>query len=183
MTTPRRTPKSTKAARKPTSAELAAENAALRAELAEAREQQAATAEILRVISSSRADVGPVLDAIAASAIRVCGSYDALVFLREGDQMRRMVQRGPVGVLAEDDLRPITRARTGGIAILEKRIVHVIDAQADHEFPGTREVARALGTRTILAVPLLREADAVGVLLMRRREVQPFTDRQVALLQ
>src|SRR5262249_40997953 len=106
-----------------------------------------------------------------------------LVFLREGDQMRRMAQRGPVGVLVAHDLRPITRARAGGTAILEKRIVQVVDAQGDHEFPGSREAARALGTRTVLAVPLLREAEAVGVLLMRRHEVYPFSDRQIALLQ
>src|SRR5262249_2086381 len=53
----------------------------------------------------------------------------------------------------------------------------------DHEFPGSREAARILGTRTVLAVPLLREAEAIGVLLMRRHEVHPFTDKQIALIQ
>jgi GAF domain-containing protein/DNA-binding response OmpR family regulator len=152
-------------------------------DLSEALEQQTATGEILRVISSSPTDIGPVLDAIVTCAMRVCGCDDALVFLREGDLMRRAVQRGPVGVIAEPDLIPITGARIGGTALLERRIVHLDDAQDDHDFPGTREVARTLGTRTMLAVPLLREGEAVGVLLMRRRERQPFTDKQIALLQ
>ncbi len=139
-------------------------------DLSEALEQQTATAEILRVISSSPTAIGPVLDAIATCAMRVCSSYDALVFLREGDLMRRAAHQGPVGLVTESDLIPITRARMGGTAILERRIVHVADAQADHDFPGTRELARTLGTRTTLAVPLLREEEAVGAIVMRRHE-------------
>jgi signal transduction histidine kinase len=123
-----------------------------------------------------------VLDAIVANAMRVCGSYDAGVLLREGDVVRRVAHQGPVG-LSGPAVTPITRSRVPGAVILDRRVIHIADLQEATEFPDTREVARAVGTRTALTVPLLRAGEAIGALQIRRKEVQPFTDKQIALLQ
>src|SRR5260370_42525253 len=89
-----------------TKAELITENARLRIELAEALEQQTATSDILRVISSSRTNLQPMLDAIATNAARVCGAYDAQVFLRAGDLLRIVAHHGPLRAWSSE-LRPL----------------------------------------------------------------------------
>ena len=153
-------------------------------ELSESLEQQTATGEILRVISSSPTDVQPVLDAVAENAARVCGATDALIMRVEGNQMRRVAHFGPVPlVLAE--LRPITRESVTGRAILEGRAIQVEDMGAPEtarEFPTTAALA-TLNLRTNVAVPLMREGVAIGTINIRRQEVRPFTDKQIGLLQ
>ncbi|HEY2919155.1 MAG TPA: GAF domain-containing protein [Candidatus Binatia bacterium] len=150
-------------------------------ELRESLEQQTATSEILRVIASSPTDLKPVLDTIGTSAMRLCEGYDAMVFLREGEVLRRVGHHGPVR-MASPDVIPIARTRHVGAVILDRQVIHLADAQADAEFPETREVAKAVGMRTTLGVPLLREREAIGAIIMRRHEVRPFTDKQIALL-
>ena len=167
-----------------TKAELITENARLRIELTEALEQQTATSEILRVISSSRTNLQPMLDAIATNAARVCGAYDAEVLLRDGDLVRIVAHHGPLGAWSSE-LRPLNSGFASGRAILAREPVHV------HDILGTEAVdlsvskvaAEGNGFRTLLAMPLLREGDAIGSLTIRRREVQPFTEKQLALLQ
>jgi len=153
-------------------------------DLAEALEQQTATADILRVISSSPTDLQPVLNAVATNAARVCAAYDATVLLREGDLVRRVAHHGPMPSqpLAE---RPISGGFVTNRAILDRKPVHVHDILATEgaDFVDAREGASRIGERTMLAVPLLREDAAIGALTIRRREVQPFTDKQIALLQ
>ncbi len=153
-------------------------------ELSESLEQQTATAEILRVISSSPTDVQPVLHAVAENAARVCGATDALIMQVEGNQMRRVAHFGPVPlVLAE--LRPITRESMTARAILEGRAIHVEDMSAPEvarEYSTTTAMA-ALNVRTAVSVPLMREGMAIGAINIRRQEVRPFTDKQIALLQ
>jgi len=152
-------------------------------ELTEALEQQTATSEILRVISQSPTDIEPVLDALVKSATRFCGAYDAVIFIPEGDSLRVAAHHGsipqPVGRSV-----PLVHGTVGGRALLERRAVHVADLQAEvQEFPEGSEFARQMGHRTILSVPLMRESVAIGVIQLRRAEVNPFSDKQIALLQ
>jgi signal transduction histidine kinase len=151
-------------------------------DLTEALEQQTATSEILRVISSSPTDIEPVLDALVKSATRFCGAYDAVIFLPEGDALRVAAHHGPI---SQDTgrLRPL-RGTAAGRSLLERRAIHVADLQAEvQDFPEGSTFARQLGHRTALSVPLLRESAAVGVIQLRRTEVNPFSDKQIALLQ
>ncbi|HKF68741.1 MAG TPA: GAF domain-containing protein, partial [Vicinamibacterales bacterium] len=145
-------------------------------------DQQTATSEILRVISSSPTDIQPVLDAVAESAARLTTTLDVAVFLRDGDGLRLAAHHGPIP--ARSTL-PLIREEVTGRAVLDARTVHVADLQSETvEFPGGSENARRLGLRTVLSVPLVREGGiAFGTINLRRAEVLLFTDRQVALLQ
>jgi signal transduction histidine kinase len=152
-------------------------------DLTEALDQQTATSEILRVISSSPTNIEPVLDALVRSATRFCGAHDAQIFLSEGDNLRVTAHHGPIS----QDLGSVRRLERGtvvGRSLLDRRAIHVADLQAEvQEFPEGSEFARRLGHRTILSVPLLRESAAIGVIQLRRAEVNPFSDKQAALLQ
>src|SRR5262249_45820036 len=145
---------------------------------------QAATAEILRVISSSPTDIKPVLDAVARSAMRLCESYDAIIMLREGEELHFLVHHGPIRGPVPLTGRAISRAGVAGRAGLDGHPVDVHDlAAAGAELPVGQAGSVRAGYRTTLSVPLLREGEAIGVIHLRRREVRPFTDNQIALLQ
>ena len=168
--------------------ELEARNAAL----SESLEQQTATAEILSVISSSQTDVQPVLDVVAQNAARVCGARDVIIHLVEGEQVRRVAHFGflPVqvpGLLgALPGVRPLNRHSALGRAIIDRRTIQVsdmLDEAVAAEFPEGSELARQMGHRTVMATPLIREGVAIGAILMRRDEVHPFSDKQIALLE
>src|SRR5262245_27382254 len=161
----------------------------LRRELAEAREQQTATAEILRVISSSPMDLGGVFASIAASAARLCDAYDAAIHRVDGDFLAIVAHHGPIPAPSTFHLRP---GFFVGRAVLEQRTIRVADVlTAADEYPEGSDRARSffsqtgtpgLGFRTILAVPLIRAGKAIGVISIRRPEVRAFTDRQIELL-
>jgi GAF domain-containing protein len=150
--------------------------------LAEAIEQQAATSEILRVISSSLTDVQPVFDAIARSAARLCGADDAQIYRVEGNAMRRVALFGSLLTLEEV---PLVRAWVAARAVIERRTIHVHDraVEVDRDFPEGMEIQRRIGHRTVLAMPLLRRGAAIGSIFIARTEVHPFSDSQIALLQ
>src|SRR5262249_3949036 len=152
-------------------------------DLTEALTYQTGGANIWRVIASSPTDVNPVLKAIVESACELCGAYDALVRLRDGEGMAFGAHHGPLPVSLETV--PFSANSTAGLAMIEQRPVHVHDIlSADGDrFPDSQELARALGERTILSVPLLRETESIGAIILRRAEVNPFTDKQIALLQ
>jgi signal transduction histidine kinase/HAMP domain-containing protein len=152
-------------------------------DLSEALEQQTATSEILRVISSSPTDLQPVLDAVAENAARVCSASEALIFRVEGDIYRIAARYGSLPVVAMGEV-PIRRDMVSGRAIIERHVVHVPDllAETDEEFALARRRATEVGFRTALATPMLRKGEAIGAILIRRVEVQPFTDKQIELL-
>jgi signal transduction histidine kinase len=153
------------------------------ADLTEALEQQTATGEILRAISSSPTNLQPVLDTVVKSAARFCGAYDVCIFRLDGDHLRLDAHHGPV---AQPDgfLLSVGKGSVGGRTVLERRVVHVADLTAETaEFPEAAANARHLGFRTILSAPLIREGVAIGVIQLRRAEASAFADKQITLLQ
>src|SRR5262249_31180216 len=163
---------------------IAVENVRLFNETKEALEQQRATSEILSVISSSPTDIQPVLTAVAESgAAQLCQAYDVTVFRVENDVLRLVAHHGPVPATPQLGL-PIVRDTVGGRSILEARTIQVADLQVDDgEYPLATSYARKFGHRTLVSVPLLRDGVAIGAIQLRRTEVAPFTDKQIALLQ
>jgi signal transduction histidine kinase len=149
----------------------------------EALERQAATAEVLKIISASPTELQPVLEIVVKSAARFCEADDVTIFELDGQDLRIAAHSGAV----PQDIGVRFRCSRGSVAgrtVLERRPVHVIDLQAEaEEFPVGSAFAKRLGVRTQAGVPLLREGVAVGTIQLRRTEVHPFTDRQISLLE
>ncbi len=152
-------------------------------DLSEAMVHQTGSANILKVIASSPTDVGPVLKAIVESACELCDAYDAVVLLKNGDELRTSAHHGPIPVKSEN--WPISRSSATGRSVIDRVAVHIHDAHSAEaaEFPEAQRMSRIQGNRTILSVPLLREGESIGAIALRRFEVNPFTDKQIALLQ
>jgi two-component system NtrC family sensor kinase len=155
-------------------------------DLSEALTYQTGSGNILRVIASSPTDVGPVLRAIVESACELCGAYDAVVLLKDGGDLGFKAHHGPIPLDLEK--WPINRNWASGRAFLDQKPVQVRDLLSDEgaDFPDGRELLRRAGSpsiRSILSVPLLRENESIGAILLRRTEVHPFSDKQIALLQ
>jgi GAF domain-containing protein len=160
---------------------IALENVRLFQELKESLEQQTATSEILGVIASSPTDVQPVLDVVAKNAARLCDAVDALITRPEGNTLRVVAQYGEVPV---PEYLPLSRGFPGGRAVIDRQTIHLHDiaAEIDTEYPEARVAQQISGTRTVLNTPLLREGVAIGGIGVRRTEVRPFTEKQIALL-
>ena len=168
-----------------TQAVIAIENTRLLSELRQSLELQTATADVLRVISSSPSDLRPVFNALAENAARLCQGFDVYVQLREGNLVRYVAHYGDViqGSPVVGGTRPLTRDLVIGRAMLESRLIHLLDAQAEsEEFPEGSAIARRTGYRAIIAVPLMREGHAIGTIAVRRVEARLFSDKEVALL-
>jgi signal transduction histidine kinase len=161
---------------------IAIENVRLFNETREALEQQTAISEVLRVISSSPADVQPVLEAVAVRAARICDATDVRISLAEADELRHVAGFGDVPLTAERFA--LDRGSTSGRAVVDRMPVHVHDilAEPDGAYPVSRDIALRSGWRTALSVPLIRENRALGAILLRRLEVRPFSEKQIALL-
>jgi signal transduction histidine kinase/CheY-like chemotaxis protein len=154
------------------------------AEISEALEQQIATAEILRAISASPTDAAPVFATIVDNARRLCEANFAAVFLHEDGRLRAAAHTEITPDFAAylEQGFPVDRSTTAGRAALEGVPVQIPDIFADPAF-GVTAAHRSEGVRTVLAVPMLREDALVGVITTWRREVRPFTDKQIQLLQ
>jgi GAF domain-containing protein/CheY-like chemotaxis protein len=155
-------------------------------ELTDALERETATAEILRVISSSPTDVQPVFEAIVESATKLCDAAMGAMVRFDGQVLTLSVLSGASREEQEAADRvfpaPPTRGTSAGRAILERRIVHIHDVREDPDYTATAIQSETLGYRTVLAVPLLREGDPIGALVMWRRDVKPFSQRQIDLM-
>jgi len=158
------------------------EVARLTRERDEALEQRTATAKVLKIISTSPTEFQAVLEVVVRSAARFCKADDVTLFELDGQDLREAAHWGAAPHL-EGFRFPCTRGSVAGRTVLERKPVHVIDLQAEAEdFPEGSALARRLGHRTIAVVPLLREGVAIGTIQLRRTEVNPFTDKQMALL-
>ena len=160
--------------------ELTKELSQARGALAEGREQQAATAGILAALSSSPADLRRVCDEIAANAARLCDAYDATIFQVDGGFLHIVAHHGAI---PQSSTLPIIRGFITGRVVLERQTIQVADIQVQtDEYPEGSARARDLGHRTILAVPLIHDGEAIGAIAIRRTAIRPFTDRQIELL-
>jgi signal transduction histidine kinase len=160
---------------------IAIENVRLFNETNEALERQTSISEILRVISGTPTDVKPVLEAVTHRAAQLCDAPDARLFLVDGDSLRYVTGFGEFKGVVQT--LPLTRGVVVGRAIIDRSVMHIEDlAAAFDEFPEAREPQQQFGNRTTLAVPLVRENKAFGALLLRRREVRPFSEKQVELV-
>jgi two-component system, NtrC family, sensor kinase len=163
--------------------ELGAKNGALtdaHTQMSEALEQQTATSEILRVISRSPTDLQPVFDMIVGNAARVCEAFDAVVVLADGEEFVQRAHHGPIAAVL--GARYPLRGTVNGRAILEARVIHVENLAEASDYSVGRALAQRVGYRTMLSVPLLRDGAAIGAIGIRRTEVLPFSDEQIAVL-
>src|SRR5215475_9676297 len=162
-------------------------------ELSEALQQQTATSEVLGVISSSPGDLKPVFETMLANATRICEAKFGTLYLCEGDAFRLGAMHNPPPAFAEERRRdPMIRPNpetTVGRALATKRAVQIGDV---HNEPGYAnaplgttgaQLAKLAGARTVLAVPMVKENELVGAIVIYRQEVRPFTDKQVELVQ
>jgi signal transduction histidine kinase len=156
-------------------------------ELQESLEYQTAISDVLGVIGRSKFDLQPVLTAIVSTACRLCDAHDASIALRHGEWLEFAAGYGSAWVnddWIKHEKLPIVSGLVAGRAILERKPIHIHDVTiAGEDFARSRELAISRGHRTALAVPLLREEQAIGCLFLRRTEVRPFSERQVALLE
>ena len=152
-------------------------------ELTEAHRREAATAEVLKIISCSTFDLQTVLDGLIESAVRLTGAEVGLILRQDGELYRPTAFYGASDFIEIATQSPIApgRGSATGRAILEGRLVHIHDVLADPEYTWAgREAAEV---RTIVAVPMIRQSGVIGVIVLRRARVQPFTDQQISLLE
>ncbi|HYK12191.1 MAG TPA: GAF domain-containing protein, partial [Gemmatimonadales bacterium] len=161
---------------------IAIENVRLFNETKEALDQQTATAEILRVISSSPTDLQPVFAALLDHALTLCEASNGSIYQFEDGALRHVGLRGPHLGIEVGGVFPLES--TPGRAVLEKRTVHLEDIlqELDWHAPEVQAGIERAGLRTVVAVPLLREQTAVGAIVIRRLEVRPFSEKQIRLL-
>jgi len=170
---------------------IAIDNTRLLNELRESLQQQTATADVLKTISSSPGDLQPVFDAMLENATRICEAKLGNLFLREGDDFRAVAvhgesgyadwyRRDPMVVMRDHPISPLDRV------IKTKQVIHIPDLLRDQSYldraPRIVSLADSAGARAIVVVPMLKESELIGAIAIYRQEVRPFTDRQIELL-
>jgi two-component system NtrC family sensor kinase len=170
---------------------IAIENTRLLNDLRESLQQQTATADVLKVISSSPGELEPVFRAMLENATRICDASYGAMWLREGDAFRNAAFHGALpaafteqwrsGMMARlDSNTPLARAAQS------RKPLQVADLRDDQAYrdgkPLTVTAADVAGIRTLLAVPMLKDDELVGAIAIYRKEVRPFTDKQVELV-
>jgi len=161
-------------------------------DLSESLEQQTATSEVLKIISSSPGELEPVFNAMLANATRICEATFGGLFLYEAPLFRTVaihskqsyddyLRRNPLIDLRENPGTPLDRVAN------IKQVVHIPDLRTDQSYIGKNRfivrLVEAVGTRTFVSVPMLKEGELIGAINMYREEVQPFTDKQIELVQ
>jgi GAF domain-containing protein/anti-sigma regulatory factor (Ser/Thr protein kinase) len=151
-------------------------------ELQQSLEYQTATSDVLGVISRSPSELQPVLDVIVTTAAKLCEGFDATILLRDADKLRVGAHHG--GIALDFESMGLGRGWITGRAVLDRQPVHVHDlASARDQFPQGHDLHLRHGHRTGLAVPLLRDDQAIGAFMIRRMDVRPFSQKQILLLQ
>jgi GAF domain-containing protein len=153
-------------------------------DLSEALEQQTVTADVLKVISRSAFDLQIVLETLTASAAKLCEADMAgIIRPKGGEHYWATTLKFPPAFMEHVRTRPILKDRgsVAGRALLESRVVHIADVLADPDFTFSEAQKRG-GYRTVLAIPMLREGSPIGVIVLTRTSVQPFTDKQIDVL-
>ena len=169
---------------------IAIENTRLLNELRQSLEQQTATADVLRVISSSPGDLQPVFDAMLENAIRICEANFGNLVLTEDDAFRAVAMHNAPTAYANERsaalFHPPLDSGLGRLAST-KEVVHIADLTTTQSYaqrnPFIVAAVELGGIRTLLAVPMLKNAGLVGAIVIYRQEVRPFTDKQIALVQ
>src|SRR5262249_54462133 len=161
---------------------IAIDNARLLNELRQSLEQQTATADVLRVISSSPGDLQPVFEAMLQNAVRICDAQFGNLALLEGDGFRFVAQYGaPPKYRDARQREPFIRGRPNLDRVIKtKQVDHVADIAAEAPDSG---IATLGGARTLVTVPMLKDNELVGIIAIYRQEVRPFTDKQIAWVQ
>ena len=163
--------------------------ALLERRLNEALEQQAATSDVLKVISKSRGQLEPVFNAILENAVQICGAKFGQLFLFEDDGFRTSAMHDVPRAFAEKRRRePFFRPSAGsplGRVMQTRQVAHIVDVTAEQGYAGDQAVidlAKLGGARTTVAVPLLNGNELVGAISIYHKEIRPFTDKQIELL-
>jgi class 3 adenylate cyclase len=158
----------------------------LRKELHEAREQQTATADVLKVISHSTFDLQAVMNTLVHSAARLCAADKGAIFQQDGDVLRMAANYGfspEAEQYAAENPGPVNRGSVIGRVMLEGKAIHIPDVLADPDYAAfARSYQRVFGYRTYLGVPLLRDGTTIGSFSLTRDKVSPFTEKQIELV-
>ena len=171
---------------------IAIENVRLLNELRESLQQQTATSEVLSVISSSPGDLEPVFQSMLANATRICEAKVGNLFLREGDDFRAVAVHGESGYADWTRREPLIVMRDQPGTPLDrlaktKQILHIPDLGQDQSYldgsPRIVSLVDSAGARSYVAAPMLKENELIGAIAIHRREVRPFTDKQITLVQ
>src|SRR5262249_35768820 len=169
---------------------IAIDNARLLSELRESLQQQTATADVLKVISTSPGELAPVFKLMLENAVQICAAKFGNLWLREGDNFRIGATHGAPPAYAEARRsEPVIYFSPGNPLsrmIATKEVQHITDMRMDQAYierdPGPVVLVEAAGARTVLLVPMLNENELIGVVAIYRQEVRPFTDKQIELV-
>ncbi|MGB9322389.1 MAG: GAF domain-containing protein, partial [Pseudolabrys sp.] len=170
---------------------IAIENARLLSELRESLQQQTATADVIKVISSSPGDLGPVFDTMLANAVHVCGANFGIMHRYDGGAFCNVAMHNVPPAFAEmRRSNPVIRPSPGtGLGRVErtKKVVQILDLKSEQTYrdrvPATVAMVELAGARTLLLVPMLKDDVLLGTIAIYRQEVRPFSDKQIELVE